>query len=120
MPIPFEDIELRPKLAEMFEMLVDGVSLNEIQTRMGYANRQTLVAALAPLGTELRRALPEESTTGYHLLAQEFMRRQEVVLRRAAQDMVARERATGKFSDEEIDRRFQVFAEQERAMGATA
>jgi hypothetical protein len=62
MQVPFEDIAL-PEIALLMEL-----------------SKASLGVKLALLSRELRRALPEETTTSYHLLAQEFMRRQDAIL----------------------------------------
>jgi hypothetical protein len=75
----FDEVELPPKLQRLFFLLLDGLSIADIQARLAITNRN-LAVQLSRLSKELASALPE-SQTWYHLMAKDFMSRQEQVLR---------------------------------------
>lgn len=108
-PVPFPDFALEPRLQGILFLLLDGLTLDQIAVECRYTPN-TLRTLLSRLYAALADTLPPAQTK-YHLIAQEFMRHQDMILR----DAIAHDQ---RVADEDIDAQFTFFLPTPRAKTA--
>ncbi len=108
------DVTLTPKQYQAFSLLLDGHSVPQIALIMGQTQAYVQGNILPRILRTLKLALPPDLTF-YHLFAQEYMRRQDNILRpQVLERIMEYADTTCVLPDAEIDARLVEFAAEDR------
>lgn len=99
--VPFEDITLSSRESEILDDLIAGLPIPAIELKIG---SRMIQGTPSRLMRKMLSTMPD--VTWQHLVAQEFIRRQDKIVREQVNPTVAIAVAPTPISDEELDKQF--------------